>query len=299
MGTWGTGLYSDDLAMDVRDYYREQLSLGKPEEKITQELIEQNRTFILDDEVASVFWFALADTQWNLGRLEENVKEKALYYLHSGEDLKRWEDEDPNELLRRKKVLLKLEEKLLSCPPEKKKISSKRTYICKWNINDVYAYPLNSDYAWEKGFGGRYLLFHKIGEMKDCDQNILPIVTVKITEDKEVPLDEPSINCLEYVKISCRNKNDIFEHHHDEKLEWDEYGDMPIYRLILMNTSARIIPKSLIYIGNFADIKPPKAEFKWLHAAEIPRFKWKDFEQSIVDRYCGLNLHQHPFYNSK
>lgn len=48
MGTWGTGLYSDDLAMDVRDYYREQLSLGKPEEKITQELIEQNRTFILD-----------------------------------------------------------------------------------------------------------------------------------------------------------------------------------------------------------------------------------------------------------
>lgn len=69
MGTWGTGLYSDDLAMDVRDYYREQLSLGKPEEKITQELIEQNRTFILDDEVASVFWFALADTQWNLGRL--------------------------------------------------------------------------------------------------------------------------------------------------------------------------------------------------------------------------------------
>lgn len=23
MGTWGTGLYSDDLAMDVRDYYYE------------------------------------------------------------------------------------------------------------------------------------------------------------------------------------------------------------------------------------------------------------------------------------
>lgn len=129
MGTWGTGLYSDDLAMDVRDYYREQLSLGKPEEKITQELIEQNRTFILDDEVASVFWFALADTQWNLGRLEENVKEKALYYLHSGEDLKRWEDEDPNELLRRKKVLLKLEEKLLSCPPEKKDILKAYIYM--------------------------------------------------------------------------------------------------------------------------------------------------------------------------
>ena len=146
------------------------------------------------------------------------------YYLHSGEDLKRWEDEDPNELLRRKKVLLKLEEKLLSCPPEKKKISSKRTYICKWNINDVYAYPLNSDYAWEKGFGGRYLLFHKIGEMKDCDRNILPIVTVKITEDKEVPLDEPSINCLEYVKTVSYTHLDVYKRQGEEYLHQRQQG---------------------------------------------------------------------------
>ena len=78
MGAWGPKLYQDDVAEDVRDYYKDQLKRGKTNEEVTNELIEDNYDIIQDEDEAPVFWFALADTQWNLGRLLPSVKEKAL-----------------------------------------------------------------------------------------------------------------------------------------------------------------------------------------------------------------------------
>lgn len=42
-----------------------------------------------DEDDAPVFWFAMADMQWNYGRLQEEVKKKALYYLN---DMKTFKD---------------------------------------------------------------------------------------------------------------------------------------------------------------------------------------------------------------
>ena len=36
------------------------------------------------------------------------------------------------------------------------------------------------------------------------------------------------------------------------KYEVDEYGFLPEYRILLLNTSKKIIPNNLIYVGNFA-----------------------------------------------
>ena len=46
-----------------------------------------------DEDDAPVFWFAMADMQWNYGRLQEEVKNKALYYLDDMKNLQRWEHE--------------------------------------------------------------------------------------------------------------------------------------------------------------------------------------------------------------
>lgn len=73
--------------------------------------------------MAPAFWFALADTQWNLGRLEEFVKANALKYIESGIDLMHWNNECSSEFKSRKAVLDKLESKLKSPQPPKKKIS--------------------------------------------------------------------------------------------------------------------------------------------------------------------------------
>ena len=95
---------------------------GKTNEEVTKELINDNEDIISDEDEAPVFWFALADTQWNLGKLLPFVKEKVLEYLKSGTNLTRWEKEAINkrEYKVREKVLQELEQKLMSpMPPEK------------------------------------------------------------------------------------------------------------------------------------------------------------------------------------
>ena len=62
MASWGSKLYQDDVAEDVRDYYKHQLKRGKTNEEVTKELIEDNEDIISDEDEAPVFWFALADT---------------------------------------------------------------------------------------------------------------------------------------------------------------------------------------------------------------------------------------------
>lgn len=312
MGAWGPKLYQDDLAMDVRDSYKEYLRKGFKGNEITEMFLEEYSYAISDTDDAPIFWFALADTQWNLGRLEEGVKEKALYYIQNGSDISRWENENPKQAKVRIKVLEELENKLNSEQPIEKKISLYKLYRCEWKINDVYAYQLNSDYAKEKGLYGRYLLFHKVGETTCHPGHIIPIVRIKITNNDRLPLDENEINQLEYVQTWFTKYEDRFlplsgtrsiEEQIAEKskinYECDEYGFLPQYKMVLFNTSKRIIPKSLIYIGNFKHIDPPKIEFTPHVEINIPGFLWKYFDECIIDRYYGYNLRQSAIYRKK
>ena len=89
MGTYGPKLYQDDLAADVREQYIDRLHGGKTGTEITREMLDEYRTEIDDRDDASVFWFALANTQWELGRLENEVKENALALIDAGVDLAR------------------------------------------------------------------------------------------------------------------------------------------------------------------------------------------------------------------
>ncbi len=87
--------------------------MGKTNKEATEEIIEENQDPIEDIEEQSLFWFVLADTQWNLGRLEEYVKNEALKYIELGTDLERWKDETKL-YEKRRKVLEKLREKLFT-----------------------------------------------------------------------------------------------------------------------------------------------------------------------------------------
>ena len=89
MGAWGTALYSNDTACDIRGDYKDALRRGRTNEEITAAMIEENKDcFGTEDE--ALFWFALADTQWNYGRLLPEIKEKALYFIDNEID-DRWE----------------------------------------------------------------------------------------------------------------------------------------------------------------------------------------------------------------
>jgi len=268
MGAWGTRLYQDDVAEDVKTYYKEQLGKGRSGEEITAEMIELNSAEIEDPEDGPVFWFALADTQWNLGRLEDHVKERALYHIDEGSDLKRWED-DPKEMRTRAEVLGKLKEKLLSPQPEKKKVSVRKNYRCQWQVGDVYAYQLSGDYAKENGVLNKYLFFVKIGEDICYPEHIVPVVYFyRGVSDKILTLEE-----LQEKKYIPQFYNPVV---------YERYPNTPVkYMLTLCSTSSRVIPKKqLTFLGNIGEINHMPNEDPQPFGT-----LWKFFEEYIIDNF--------------
>ena len=188
MGTWGTKIYEDDTASDVKEEYIDLLKQGIENEEATNRLIEGYDTE--DEEEGPIFWFALANIQWEYGRLLENVKKQALYYIESGIELERWE-EDKKLYEKRKEVLKELEEKLNSPMPKEKRIVKHKIYKCTWNIGDVYAYKIKEN----EEYMGKYIVMIKVGE-EYGKYDIWPVVYVynkmfdnipKIEDLKNIP----------------------------------------------------------------------------------------------------------------
>lgn len=266
MGSWGPKLYQDDIAQEVRNYYKDQLHRGKTGKEITQDLINQNEHTISDIDDAPTFWFSLADTQWNLGRLEDIVKEKALSHISNGYDLRRWEAEDPKGAKIRAKVIEELRQKLLSPQPAEKKISQYKLYKCEWNIGDVYAYRLTGNYAKKVGWLDRYLYFIKVGEEVWHPGHVVPVVYFYWIIDKKLR----NITQLRDVKYI------------PQFFTPEAYKKSPKmntqYLLTLLSTSSRVIPrKNLVFIGNVKEVQHVENE-----PPNSYQVAWKDFEEYII-----------------
>jgi hypothetical protein len=157
MGAWGTGLYSDDTACDVRDDYKDILGDGIVEPEATRRLLTKWSSELADPDTAPVFWLALADVQWNLGRLQEQVKKSALMIIENDSDLRRWLT-NRNHTMKRKAVLERLQQKLRAAPPAEKKVKKRYVDSTDWNLGDVYSFQMLS---------GKLALFHVIGFHND------------------------------------------------------------------------------------------------------------------------------------
>ncbi len=121
MGAWGTAIFSDDIAADVRDDFKDKIANRKTPLDATNEMIAENQAILEDSDDAAVFWLSLAATQWKLGRLVDFVKQKAIDIIDNGQDLERWRA-DLRQLKQRKVVLEKLKVQLNSEQPPPKKI---------------------------------------------------------------------------------------------------------------------------------------------------------------------------------
>lgn len=305
MGTWGTKLYEDDVTLDVKETYKDKLHKGKANKEATQETIDESQEIIENIEERALFWFALADIQWDLGRLEEHVKKEALNYIELGTDLLRWKDDNKlyNE---RKKVLDELKNKLLSPQPIEKKISKYKLYRCEWKIGDVFAYKLVGQEAIENKLNNKYLIIQKVGEDEWHPGHIIPMVRMKITQDETIPKTEKEIDKLEYVQVNYRTFQERFwgldaripfeEQIAGKSFETDEYGLLPEFLVTLIITSKNVLQNKLIYLGNYKNISLPKIEFIPINKLNITSIMWKDLEKEIIKRYIGNNKRQFEIY---
>lgn len=281
MGAWGTSLYANDSASDIRGDYVDKLRRGMSNEEVTEELIKRNWEVMDDEEEEPLFWYALADTQWNYGRLLPEVKEKALYFLGQDAELERWRESGQKQLEAWMKTLDKLKTKLLSPMPAEKKVSKYRLYQCKWKLGDVFAYRLDSDYSKEKGFWGQYVVFRKVSEEPCWPGHIIPVIQVyKWIGEKIPPLDTlPNMRLLEQMVYS----ENWLKHF---KAEQDYY-------ITLYSTSERVIPhNNLTFLGNLPgdDLIPYRGGNYWSGYMGVgwEKSSYNDkFEHWIIDMYLS------------
>lgn len=278
MGAWGTSLYSNDTTSDIRNDYVDKLRRGKSNEEVTQELIDINADIMGDVEEEPLFWFALADTQWNYGRLLPEVKEKAMFFLSQDEELERWRESGEKQLQAWQKTRDKLKEKLESPQPAEKKVSKYRIYQCTWKLGDVFAYRFTSDYSKEKGFEGKYAIFRKVSEDTWWPGHIIPVIQIYKWIGSEIPSIEELVkfNLLPvYPSLSFVNfPNDPLE-----------------YTIKLLAESARGIPKdNLTFLGNLSgdDLIPFRGHDYWTGYDSVG---WESskynqrFEHYVIDQY--------------
>jgi hypothetical protein len=110
VGAWGPAIFSDDLACDVRDDFRDLIAEGQTPADATAVLRKQYARSVRDPDEGPVFLLALAATQWKTGHVHDEVIREALTALESGRGLERWDD--PAERRRRQKALDRLAEQL-------------------------------------------------------------------------------------------------------------------------------------------------------------------------------------------
>lgn len=311
MGVFGDGLYDDDVAMDVKDDFLKVYNKGKDPILITEALIRVYQDSISDEDEAPVFWYALADVEWTKGVLQEKVKEKALDYI----DLQLGKDGQKSEYKltsKRKAVLTRLKLKLLSPQPPVKPPNLKipKVYRCSWEIGDTYALPLVSDCAKEKGVYGEYLVLHKVAEVQYCgSENSYPVLWIKLTNGAKLPSNAQEFNNLKFIQTGITLYEDRFlpfsgarpiEEQIAEKSKiayiTDEYGFLPQYRVTILDTSKRAMPKTLVFLGNFKNTTPPNNEFVPHENINVISVFWKNFEKKIINSYFYHTLHQGELY---
>lgn len=137
MGVWGTGIFDDDLAADVKDHFTTLISEGLDPVKATRQLKTDMAEVFGDGEETLVLWLSLAATQWKLGCLLDPVRNKAIRIIDSGKELKRWVDTGPGDVKRREKHLAKLKEKLLSPQPKPRKIRTRVRSSTSFQAGDI------------------------------------------------------------------------------------------------------------------------------------------------------------------
>ena len=164
MGTWGTTLYSNDTTCDVRDTYMGFLKENLGNQEAFEKTLEEYKELIGDKDEEPLFWFALAETQWKVGRLTPDVKEKALTWIEKDGGIALWEESGVSSS-GWKKTLGKLKEKLES-PMRSEKKFRKPAVINQnlWNIGDVYAYQIHTEGTKKYGTFGKYVIIQKMGE---------------------------------------------------------------------------------------------------------------------------------------
>lgn len=142
MGAWGTAIFSDDVAADIRSEWRDHLGDGLSPEEATVRILTDYSHHLEDSEDRPVVWLALAVSQWKTGRLQPAIRDAARAVISSGEDLQRWDR--PSDRRAREAVLSKTKEMLEGPQPAAKRIPRRVRSQTPFVPGDLFSYRHSS-----------------------------------------------------------------------------------------------------------------------------------------------------------
>ena len=107
MGTWGTGISSNDIYEDINYEFFELYNQGMEVSAITEKLIEGNKELIDSYEDQNNFWITIAKSQWECKSLDQKILNRIKDIVESGKDIELWKelDSSKSDLTKREKVL--------------------------------------------------------------------------------------------------------------------------------------------------------------------------------------------------
>jgi hypothetical protein len=147
MGVWGAGLYSSDMAADMRAKIKSVLRLPLDEDHIVDILRDGECRAANDpnDEDHTTFWLVLADQFEKRGIAHASTREKAITIIDRGADLTMMEKRGmkPSDLRKRGAKLAELRARLAAAPPLSKPrstIEAPEPYVLE--IGVLYACPV-------------------------------------------------------------------------------------------------------------------------------------------------------------
>ena len=264
MGTWGVGLFQNDVALEVKDSYIKKLQMGKTNDEAYNETFYELNEMVGDIDDKIDFWLALASLMYDYGRLTPDVKNEALEIINSKTDEDRWDDKDKK---KRNQVIESLKEKLLSQQPDEVKVRRIKKRVPKINPNEIYYIKLdNEDYR--NDYFYNYFVYILVDSWTEYDNRIIglgdehALIYLKISDHAVSNFKE--LDSLPFFNFALNVDNEI-----------KKFEDK---RILIDNQGFSNIKKTLIYFGTYSFQREPyEMVFRW--------GEWK----SVYVNYKGEN----------
>lgn len=146
MGTWGPGLYANDLAKDLKSTIASVMRLPHEPADLVRLLQDSfpEQSSREDDEEYTSFWLVVADSFYSYGVYEPSLFQRAIDIVDSGLDLQCPERQAMSASERRKReaLLADLRERLMKPPPKQERKTLSKPQPLVLNAGDLLVYPV-------------------------------------------------------------------------------------------------------------------------------------------------------------
>ncbi|MEK6153990.1 hypothetical protein WIW50_12045 [Flavobacteriaceae bacterium 3-367] len=155
MGTWGTGISSNDVYVDINYAFFEFYNQGLEVTEITERLIADNKDLVNSYEEQNNFWITIAKAQWECKALDPKILDRVKNIVESGKDIALWKELDAgqSDLTKREKVLAAFLAKIQTEKKSVRKRVKKRYRDAIYEKGDCLIFQLS-----DKDYCGAFVL---------------------------------------------------------------------------------------------------------------------------------------------